>query len=215
MLKPAFTYSTSAKRYRNSESGQFVGRVEVRKELDSWVDVSSQRMSDWTSELRDGDIDIEDWQLLMAEEIKNVQITFSTAANGGWDSMTEEDYSRVEEYTQEQYDYLQSFAEQIYTGEVVLDGRALYRSGLYAESGRVTYEKERFILEEKSGATEERNILGGSDHCSNCLEMTDYEWVPIGTLTSVGDRQCGPKCHCTVVYRTGPNDKLGSELESF
>jgi hypothetical protein len=212
---PSFTYSTKSKRYHDTTTGRYVGRVEVRKELDSIIDQSSAEMQYWTLNLRNGYSSIAEWQTLMAGEIKNLQIVMSVAANGGWEQMDPEDYSRLEGYIAEQYQYLQGFAEDIYTGKQLPNGSMAVRASLYAEASRQTYENERRILETEAGSTQELNILGGADHCIDCTDMTGEGWVPIGTLIPIGLRICQARCHCTIIYRVGPDDKLGSEIETF
>ena len=211
----AFTYSTNSKRYHDTTTGKFVGRVEVRKQLDDVIDVSADRMKSWTSDLIDNTYTIEEWQSLMAEEVRMLHMSMAAAANGGWDAMSTGNWSRVENYLNYQYDRLEGFAEEIFTGEQVTNGTMLYRATLYAESARATYEGERFFLEKSAGSTQEMNILGGSDHCVDCQRASEAGWVSIGTLIPIGSRACQAKCHCTIIYRTGPKDTLGSEVESF
>lgn len=207
-----FTYSTSSKRYHNKDTGQFVGRIQIRQELDSVIDISAARMKNWTESLIDGEVSLPWWQTEMMSEIKSIHTIFAVVANGGWDSMDDSDYERVSGIIENQFEYLQNFANEIYTGEQLPNGTMSARSTLYAESARVTYEAERFLLEKESGSTEEMNILGGSDHCGDCLEATLVGWVEIGSIIPIGSRQCGGRCRCTIIYRTGSKDRLGSQI---
>jgi hypothetical protein len=208
-----FSYSTSSKRYYDNRTGRFVGRVEVRSELDNIIDSSAGRMKSWTNSLRQSDMSISKWQTLMASEIKALHMSFAAAANGGWQAMDTEDWNRVSDYIDFHLQYLQNFAEEIYTGEQPSNGTMATRATLYAEAARITYEDERRLLEIRSGATEEKNLLGGSDHCNGCVEATLAGWVPINGLVPIGSRECTSRCRCTIIYRQGPEDTLGSAID--
>jgi hypothetical protein len=210
---PRFSYSTASKRYHDDVTGRFIGRVAVRNMLDDITDHSADRMKSWTDSLRSSQMSIPKWQELMAAEIKMLHMSFAAAANGGWDQMTSDDWGRVSDYVSEQYGYLQGFAEDIYTGAQASNGTMAVRATLYADAARVTYENERRILEVKSGSTEEKNLLGGSDHCPDCVEQTLAGWVPINSLIPMGARSCVSRCRCTIIYREGPNDQLGSAID--
>lgn len=210
-----FTYSTDTKRYRDKATGRFIGRVEVRQQLDQVIEQSAQFMKQRTDDLRNGTVSLAEWQTEMAREIKLIHGSMFVVADGGFASMDDNAWERLEVKLKEQYDYLSKFAGEIYTGEQVPNGTMLYRSTLYAESARATYENERKFLHIEAGFLEEKNILGGSDHCNDCLDATSQDWTDIGTLSDIGDRQCGAKCHCTIIFRKGPDDVLGSEEESF
>lgn len=208
-----YTYSVKSKRYHDETTGQFVGRVKVRTELDHIIDGSAYQMKTWTDELRDGGLSISKWQTLMASEIKMLHMSFAAAANGGWEQMTSSDWDRISGYIDNQYIYLQNFAEEIYTGEQLPNGTMSARATLYAEAARKTYEDERRVLEIQSGASQEKNLLGGSDHCPDCVEASLAGWVSIGSLIPIGNRACVSRCRCTIIYRNGPSDQLGSTTD--
>jgi len=205
-----FTYNTKSKRYHNTTTGKFVGRVEVRNELDKIIEVASNNIKLFTREMQTGNSSIAEWQINMVEELKPLHMVMVSAANGGWNNTTDKEWQRLSTRLESEFNYLQEFAKEIYTGEAK-PGTYVSRAMMYAEGARVTYENEKREIEIASGSTEERNILGGSDHCDDCITATNQGWVTIGTLIPIGNRQCVSRCKCVMIYRTGPSDKVGSE----
>lgn len=52
------------------------------------------------------------------------------------------------------------------------------------------------------GPLEEKRVLGGSDHCADCVAYAEEGWVPAGTLPPPGTRSvCGDNCRCTLITR--------------
>lgn len=114
--------------------------------------------------------------------------------------MSPADYGRLGPRLKEQYKYLGKFAKEIEKG-LPLDGRFMQRMKLYSQSGRVSFDAIQRAEMIKRGMREERNILHKADHCRDCLEETAKGWVPIGTLTLIGHRQCRSNDRCSKEFR--------------
>ncbi len=114
--------------------------------------------------------------------------------------MSPADYGRIGVRLKEQYKFLGKFAKQI-EGGLPLDGRFMNRVKLYSQSGRATYHSLEREEQAKRGMTEERCILGGNDHCTECLSEAGKGWVPIGSIVLVGQRICKSNCRCHSEYR--------------
>lgn len=181
-------------------NGQFVSFETIRRYLDVTLDTSEQKVLSLARSLQSGKITLQEWQLGMRDTLKSIHLASSALAKGGWAQMSQADYGRVGFRLKEQYAYLEKFAKQIENG-YLLDGRFLNRVQLYAQSGRLTYhmvQRSEMLLR---GMTEEQNILGAADHCSECVSETARGWVPIGDLVLVGQRICMTNCRCSIGFR--------------
>jgi len=180
--------------------GRFVSFEQIRQYLDVTLDTSERKVLSLARSLQSGQITLQEWQLGMRDTLKDIHLASSALAKGGWAQMSQADYGRVGFRLKQQYAYLQKFAAQIEQG-YILDGRFLNRIKLYAQSGRMTYHMVQRAEAAKRGMTEEKNILGPADHCSECIEETNKGWVPIGDLKLVGDRICSSNCRCSVSFQ--------------
>jgi hypothetical protein len=143
----------------------------------------------------------------MMEQIKLAHTASAAAARGGWAQMSQSDWGAAGRMIRDQYDYLRNFADQIASGQQLLNGNALVRADLYADAARGTFEQMRRRYEQQqNGMQEERRVLGEADHCEGCLAQAELGWQPIGTLDPIGAEECITRCHCTFFYRKlGPN----------
>jgi hypothetical protein len=199
MPQKPFRWNEIAGRYIGPD-GRFVTFRRVRGYLDYALDSSEQKMLALGESLRTGAIGIEQWQVGMRDALKDTHLASSALAKGGWGQMSQADYGRVGFRLKEQYAYLGRFAKQI-EGGLPLDGRFMNRIRLYAQSGRTTYHMVERAEQALRGMTEERNILGAADHCTECVSETDRGWVPIGDIVLVGMRICKSNCRCHLEYQ--------------
>ncbi len=201
-----FSWDNSTKHYRLGAGRKETPRSrEVRAGL-QMVTRSKVNMQNASVALRRGQIDLVEWQLRMAREIKNVHIAELALARGGTFNMTPADRARAAEMIRFQLEKLVNFAEQIKDGKVNLNQkRFLTRAGMYGDAGKTTYWQGVRQNSIDLGMTQERNVLGITEkHCTGCLDQTGRGWVPIGQLIPVGQRICLTNCLCNVIFR-GPN----------
>jgi hypothetical protein len=127
---------------------------------------------------------------------------------GGLANMTPADYGRVGARLRFEYDRLARFAKQLKNREFTRK-QLMSRVEMYCNAGHVSHEAARFDAAIGADMEEEKNNLGAREnHCQTkpggrpgCLNMTAMGWVPIGTLTPVGQRQCLSSCGCYPSYR--------------
>ena len=136
----------------------------------------------------------------MRDNLKSIHLTSGALAQGGWAQMSPADFGRVGTRLKEQYQFLGKFAREI-EGGLPLDGNFRNRVKLYAQSGRVSYDAIQRAEMLKRGMKEEKNILHPADHCVDCLQQAALGWVPIGTLTLIGQRRCKSNDRCTKEFR--------------
>ena len=196
---PKYRWNEVAGRYI-APNGRFVSFQAIREWLDVALDNSERKVVSLGQQLQSGAITIQEWQVGMRDAMKDIHLASASLAKGGWAQMSQADYGRVGMRLKEQYQYLMRFAKQIEDG-YLLDGRFMNRIKLYAQSGRLTYHMVQRAERTLRGDTEERNILGVADHCTECVSETNKGWVPIGDLVLVGQRICSSNCRCSVDFR--------------
>ncbi len=199
-LTPRIRWNATAGRYIQRD-GTFVPQANVKRAVERQVQQGRNNMRRLSEQLQAGEIDLREWRTGMLREIKTVHVASTVAARGGWAQMEPADWGRAGRSIREQYDYLNRFASEVQYGKQKLDGRFLQRADLYGKAGRASYEKERQAQRKEQGMTEERNRLHPADHCKGCLAETAQGWVPIGTLTPIGERDCLGNCQCSMQYR--------------
>lgn len=200
-LTPAYQWDDRSQRYINTASKRFVSRDQVRAALDIALDRSKNEVARLSRELVNGRIGLADWQLNLSRELKNMHLASASLAKGGWAQMTQSDFGRTGQIVRQEYGHLARFAQDIKEGRQLLDGSLLRRANMYALSPTGTYEEvaRRNML--SSGKLEEKRVLGGADHCADCVRLADGEWHPIGSLPRIGQSVCMTNCRCRFVYR--------------
>lgn len=201
-----YAWDKKTNRYRNIATGVFVSSLTFRTELDLVVDKSIIRVKKITEAFRIADIDLPEWQMKMAMEVKYINMAFGASAYGGFNNISANEWDKVSETIDGQLQYLQKFAEDLYTGEQAQNASMSNRASLYMESARATYENQRRFVEQDSGMTEEANILAAGDNCNGCVDATLAGWQPIGSLPPIGGRQCQSRCRCNMIYRNNKQE---------
>ena len=194
----------AAGRYRDRATGRFVSELTVRRDLDSYIDAKNARLDSLTTQLRNREISLADWQTQMRNEIRTAHTNAAMVAKGGRDQMTNADWGRTGRELRTQYEYLDKWAADIASGKVKLDGRANVRARLYGEASRGTYEQQRRAMAADRGNQLERRILHAAESCADCIQYAAMGWQPIGTLPRIGQSQCRTNCRCTMEFSTGP-----------
>lgn len=193
----------AAGRYRDRATGRFVSELTVRRDLDKYIDAKNAKLDSLTTQLRNREISLADWQTQMRNEIRTAHTNAAMVARGGRDQMTNADWGRTGRELRTQYEYLDKWAAKIATGEAPLDGRANARARLYGNASRDTYEQQRRTMAADNGNDEEMRVLHAKESCQGCISLAGY-WADIGTLPRIGSQQCGTSCLCTMSYRKRP-----------
>lgn len=201
-LPNAYTYDRERGTYRRRSTGRYVSRAEIRAALDAALAREARTTLRLARQLRNRTLTLSEWQEQMMESLKATHLYSAALAKGGWGALTAADYGRVGARLRKQYGYLDSFAVQLEEGEADMrERRFLDRVEMYVDAARNTYEVTLREHMRENGATEEKNVLHPADHCDDCLDATDADWVEIGTLIPVGERACLTHCKCTMIYR--------------
>lgn len=184
-----------------------------RRTLDGVLAASAAYLMLLSRSLQKRERQLEEWQMAFAQEIIPLHLAMAGAAAGGIGVLTLEDSGRVEQRTQEQLAFLLKFAIGIEAGRVLLDGRLLRRSEMYAEAGRGTFYDAAEAAMARGGFDLERSIRTARDSCHGsrygCVEQEALGWVPVGTLVKPGGRLCLTRCRCYMEFK---NSKTGETV---
>jgi hypothetical protein len=198
--QPRYFWDSDSRRY-NSDRGKILKPEKVREVLDGVVDKSSKtRLIELGKRLQSGSISIPEWYTRSIPLIKQAHLQAAATAAGGMNNLTPSQRGYLGSRLRSEYAYFKQLALDVEAG-LKLDGKFLDRLGMYADAAIPTHEEMKRRLEIDAGTKEERNILGASDHCSECVEETGKGWVEIGSLKAVGSRKCLSKCRCRLEFR--------------
>lgn len=170
-------------------------------QLDRVYDGLSARTDQLTRQLIAGQITLADWTQQMATEIKTSTIISRIVAVGGLERMTASDWGACGAELRRQYQFLNRFASQILSGAQALNGQAVMRARMYAQTARRFYEQSQRDAHASIGLTQERRIRHARESCDDCIRYEKLGWQPIGTLPAIGDSQCKTNCRCTFKFR--------------
>lgn len=200
-----YIWDTGTRRYRSLTTGRFTPPSEVRAEVDRVISYWEGEMKDASVQLVKQTMSLGEWQDFMVQGLKTLHLSAAAAANGGFANLDSADFTKVSAKLDQEFDYLQSFALELQNGDQPLNGMVVVRENLYVNAARNTYEDFNRDGHQESGDSLERNVLdpGVGHHCDDCLEATDQGWVPIGTLSLPGDRECQANDMCTLEYNRG------------
>ena len=190
----------AAGRYRDRVTGRFVSELTVRRDLDKYIDAKNAKLDSLTTQLRNREISLADWQTQMRNELRTAHTNAAMVAKGGRDQMTNADWGRTGRELRTQYEYLDKWAADIASGKAPLDGRANWRAKLYGNASRDTFEQQRRAMAAEMGNDEEMRVLHAKESCAGCIQYAGY-WASIGTLPRIGSQDCGTNCLCTMVFR--------------
>lgn len=204
LLLPLFLFSVSTGYYLYKESRERVEPFVVN----DWIDTLAERMKAnlgfIAEQHRAGKINLAEWVIQTGEEIRNAHRAVAIIAAGGKDNMTPSDWGFVGAQIRRELQYLNGFANAIENRpeNSTLTTAFVSRAKSYGAAIYETYEKAkaRRITRQGQADTEANFLEPGAEHCADCLEATAQGRVPLGTLTPIGDRECGSKCRCRIIY---------------
>lgn len=194
-------WAPKARRYRDPVTGRFVSRDTIRRGLDDLILRSQNRVTAISDALRNGRIELGDWQIGMREEIKRTQLGAQALLRGGWAQLTEADLEATALRIKIQFEYLHDFTVKLRDGSMRTDGNFMNYARMYPSAARVGYHEDESDLMSVSGYREELNVLNPAEHCADCIACRDRGWVPIRTNPPIGSRKCRGNDRCIMRYR--------------
>ena len=187
-------------RYRDTLTGRFVSGVTVRRELDTYLDVSDDVMTALAEQLRGRGVSLADWELAMRREIKRTHLNAIALERGGYANMRPSDYGRAGQIIREQYGYLRGFVADIASKKQRLDGTLRVRMRLYSQAGRETFYRSKHA-NMSAAVTHVGSVRHARDSCTECVDF-DGVWYGLSDrrYKIPGRRICNKNCRCSERY---------------
>src|SRR5688572_18567369 len=168
ILDSVFNFDNTAQRWRNSADGRFVSNETVRNEMFRHSDATHSTLENLTRRSYAGDINLAQWQVGVASELKDAHLAQAMYAVGGRDNMGFAEFGRVGQTLREQYAFLDKFAADIAAGNVS-EAQALARANMYGNAATQSYWAE--YAKASKGLINWR--LGAAEHCGDCVSIAN------------------------------------------
>jgi len=172
-----------------------------RRVLDQVLTAVGQVMAGLAVGAQTSAVQLEDWQLQMADIVRFVHLAGGGAAVGGINALTVADVGQVQTARRFHLDKLQTLATGLAAGDVLLDGRFLRRSQMYGDAGRGTFYDVAESSFARRGFETVRSIRSARDSCRECIDFDKREFF-IGdpAYKKPGQRICLVNCLCYEEY---------------
>jgi len=197
-------YRASSRRYVNTATGTMLTRNQLIDLRDAFTVQVRAEARNITAAMLDGESTLQRWLLDMQDMVRNTHTNQFMLGRGGVGMVMEADLPMVEQVINDQYGYLQGFADDIAAGNVS-DGRMLARAQMYADAGTQSYErglalayglpslpaypgdggtqclsncKCRWSITEDEEAWYCYWTLGIAEHCPDCVDRAST-WNPL------------------------------------
>ena len=190
-----YAYNNTAQRWFDTASGKFVSETAVVDEMRLHQMATYNVLDNVTRQLYAGQLTLEQWQLVVAAELKDAHLAQAMFAVGGKRNMTAENWGRVGGALANQYRYLNQFAIDIQNG--YSEAMALNRIKMYGDATQASYWRE-YKLATKEQIWWNLNI---AEHCDGCLTMaggSPYNPKDLNQVPGDGNTPCLSKCQCTL-----------------
>jgi hypothetical protein len=198
-VRGTFRWDAQSQRFRLASNGRFVTQAAVKRAVNRVITGAKSEIASLARQVANGSIEIGEFQIRMAAQLKSLHLASVAAARGGFPNLSAADYGRAGQVLRVQYGYLNAFAVDIETGRTS-PGRIEQRANLYAAAAGGTYENTR-----RAAAvdvfTEERRTLHAQESCPDCIAEALKGWAPVGTLREIGDSVCQANCKCEWRFR--------------
>lgn len=204
----AWQWNAGAKRYQDAESKRFISASSAVDLRDHYLDMQRQAMADLAKRVSAGEISIGQWEREMRIASRETFTASFAYGRGGRQAMTSADRVQLGELITGQHTYLNGFARDLQVG-AMSPAQVEARAQLYANAGVLAAESGQAAAWSGSDY-EERNVLGASDSCSQCPDLTALGWVEGNTLPKPGLRSCKANCRCALSRRL----KISAAAES-
>jgi hypothetical protein len=201
MPEPKYTWNTQTRQFRNDATGRYASRTEIRTSVDFYVDRVRDDIKRISESLRDGKINLPQWQIDMESVIKRAHTASGAIGSGGWKQAKQSDWGYIGSRLRQEYGFLRNFALEIEQG-LPLDGRFIGRAQQYGRAATQTYEAQLRRIDLASQPMEERRILHAQHSCADCQRYAAQGWQPGGTLPNTGEAcACRSQCLCSFERR--------------
>lgn len=189
-----YYFNNTSQRWTNDSNGRFVSEAQVISELRTHQQAAESELQALTNRLYDGNITVAQWQVSVAQTLKDAHLAQSAFAVGGKRNMTQANYGRVGGVLRDEYGYLNQFAQDIVDGKQSR-AQAVARIAQYGQATQQSYWREY------ANDTNDKIYwrLNPSDHCKDCVELagnSPYTATTLPTFPGAGETVCRGNCKC-------------------
>ena len=198
---PDYNYSNQAQRWRDADTGRFVSNEAVNQQMVNLQEGTYSTLDSLTRRLYSGQINVSQWQIGVASELKDAHLAQSMFAVGGRNNMTQANFGRVGGVLADEYRYLDNFARQIANGEIS-KAQALARIRQYGNATQQSYWREYAQVTPSNEQIYWR--LNPADHCADCVSLaggSPYTLANLPTFPGAGETICRGNCKCELERR--------------
>lgn len=160
-------FDTRSNRYRDRDSGRFLGKRAVLDLRDRLVAAADTQMRTLASQAATGAIAPVAFRSGMRDLLRNVHGAEAIFGRGGIHAMTSADWGRLGGTLRTQYAYLDGFVADLANG-ALSEAQAMARAGMYANGGTLSFEQARASAWGLAGQLPCYPADGGTQCLSNC-----------------------------------------------
>jgi hypothetical protein len=196
ILTSTYNYDKRSERWRNSSTGRFVSNDAVVGEMRRHQTATYGTLDSLTKQLYAGQINVGQWQVAVASELKDAHLAQAMFGAGGRRNMGFAEFGRVGQTLREQYGFLDRFAQEIAAGKIS-EAQALARIEMYGDASQQSYWAE--YAERSSGLLYYR--LNPAEHCSDCIAReagNPYTKETLRGYPGDGSTKCKTRDKCTI-----------------
>jgi hypothetical protein len=204
----AIGYSKKSGRFRDLTTGQFVPRSRVLLEVDREIERTSVRLQGIVRLLASEKVDLPEFQIRFAEELKIANLRMAAFGAGGRSQMNASQFGHVGQKLKQEYGFLDGFAQDLADGRLSI-AQALNRAAMYAESTAQAFHRAEQQTKARDGFLGKRSLDVGANHCASCPAYATDGYVPANQIVPVGvNCECRRRCRCFIVWKVGLSDRL-------
>lgn len=184
------------------QSAAVVDPPTVDELLEAHIELAQDDLSRLTDDLLNDRESLENWQLAVAERLRDLHYQTAMLAVGGRDGFNQVGVQTdLIAFIQQQYDYLRGFAMEIELGSQS-PAQIKNRIRSYGRAARGLFEEFRLLSHESSNYTESQRFLGVTDrHCEDCVRYARMGRQPIGILPPPTVLcECRVNCLCRMEF---------------
>lgn len=194
-------FEVATQRYRDTDTGRFVGRGEILKLVDEEVNRLEVRLKAHGRLLQSQKIDIAEFQTRMTQSLKESHLRMAALGGGGFKQMTPKHYGHVGQQLKRQYEFLHGFGQDLQNKNLT-SKQIINRAGSYAKSANIAFYQAEFLSKGKVGFYAKRLLDPQSHHCVECISYQKKQWTLLQKIIPPGiNCSCGGRCRCQIIFR--------------
>lgn len=202
ILTSVYNYDNSTQRWRNADNGRFVAHSNVVDEMRAHQLATHSTLESLTRQLYSGNINLAQWQIATASELKDAHLAQAIFGAGGRVNMDFAAFGRVGQTLREQYGFLNNFANEIAAGNVS-EAQALARIKMYGNAVQQSYYAE-YAEQNKGTGKKFYYDLQIGENCVTCIARSagnPYEYDNLQGYPGDGSTICKANDLCILEAR--------------